>query len=69
MPRVVEKVVEVPQIVERVVPKIIKEEVIREVERVVQVPVIQDRVMEVEVPKNGKAPKAPNFGNFNLGTS
>ena len=34
------------------VPKIIKEEVIREVERIVQVPVFQDRVMEVEVPKN-----------------
>jgi hypothetical protein len=34
----------VPQIVERIVPKIMIEERIKEVERIVQIPVIQDRV-------------------------
>lgn len=33
-------------------PKVIVEEKIIEVERTVQVPVVQDRVQEVEVPKN-----------------
>ncbi len=44
VPRVIEKVVEVPQIVERVVPKIVVEERVKEVERTVTVPVIQDKI-------------------------
>lgn len=48
----VEKVVEVPQIIEKIVPKIIIEERIKEVERIVQVPVVQERPVEIETVKN-----------------
>ena len=34
------------------VPKVIVEEKVIEVEKTVQLPVIQERVVEVEVPKN-----------------
>jgi hypothetical protein len=42
----------VPQIVEKVVDRIVEVEKIREVERLVQVPIIQEKIVEIEVIKN-----------------
>ena len=52
VPRVIEKIVEIPQIVEVTVEKEIVRENIREVERIVQVPVIQEKLVEIEVVRN-----------------
>lgn len=41
-----------PQIVEKVVDRIVEVEKIREVERLVQVPIIQEKIVEIEVIKN-----------------
>jgi hypothetical protein len=46
------KIVEVPQIVEKVVDRIIESTQVIEVEKIVQVPMFEERVKIVEVPVN-----------------
>ena len=57
MPRVIEKIVEVPQIVEKCVDRIIQNTEIIEVEKIVQVPVYTERIKEVEIECNHYYPQ------------